>query len=241
MNSLCLAPAQLRDTMSRLAYFRDWSPAVVARLAANTMQFVVAKDCRMITQGDPAEHLYVVVSGQIRLFLPLSTGTERIVTLMAQGEGFGEACILTDSAFPYSVAACRDSHILAVHRQAYLREMNGSAEMKGSSLQLLARRLLFTLRDMEICAQPSSLQRVVRFLISQQADETIDQFEIRLPGRKRDIAAKLALSQETLSRMLTHLGQQGLIEVAGGVVKVASLARLRQIDAAICGKDALPA
>lgn len=236
MNSLCMAPAQRRDTMGRLAYFRGWDPALIARLAASSMQFVAPRDSRLLAQGDPADHLYVVISGQLRLFIPLPNGTERIITLLSPGEGFGEACILTGATLPYSVAACRDSHILAIHAEAFLHELNHSAEMQDSSLRLLARRLLFTLREMEICAQPSSLHRVVRFLVSHCPAGDAERCEITLPGRKRDIAAKLALTQATLSRMLGHLGQQGVIHVRGSLIEVVSLARLRQMDAALAGK-----
>lgn len=238
MNRLCVAPAQLRDTMSRLTYFHGWDAALVGRLAANANHYVVPRDACLVRHGEVAESLYVVVSGLVRLYIPLPNGAERVIALLGPGEGFGEASLLTGSAFNFSAAACRDSHVIAIAGPAYLGEMRHSDAMKGSSLALLARRLLFTLRDMEICAQPSSLRRVIRFLISLCPEDVHDEWELRLPGRKRDIAGQLALSQETLSRMLAHLGQQGVIEVDGSVIRVASLARLREMDALICGKEA---
>lgn len=237
MNSLCLPPAQLRDTMSRLAYFRGWDPALVSRLAANSKQFVVAKDTCPLAKGDMPEHMYVLVSGQLRLYIPLSNGSERIVTLVAPGEGFGEASLLTGLSLPYNVSACRDSHVIAIDAHAYLREVATTPAMMGAMLNLISMRLMVTLRDMEICSQPSSLQRVIRFLICHQPNADVEEIEIDLPGRKRDIAAKLGLTQETFSRVLGHLGQQGVITVNGGAVLINSLSRLRQMDVAICDKD----
>lgn len=109
------------------------------------------------------------------------------------------------------MAACRDNHILAIHAKAYLHELNHSTEKKGSSLSLFAWRLLFTLRDLEICAQPSSLQRVIRFLTSHRPRAASGRFDICLPGRKR------------------------------GIIEVVSLARLQQMDAALAARETLPA
>lgn len=237
MNSLRLPPAQLRDTMSRLAYFQGWEADLVARLAANSMQFVVQKDATPLNRGQRLAHMYVLVSGQVRLYIPLANGLERIVTLVAPGEGFGEASLLTDSDLPYNVSACRNSHVIAIDGHAYLRALNASPAMMGVTLDMISRRLMATLRDLDICSQPSSMQRVVRYLICNQPADGAEEFEIDLPARKRDIAAKLGLTQETLSRMLGQLGRDGLISVNGGSVRVNGLSRLQQADVAICAKD----
>jgi CRP-like cAMP-binding protein len=59
-----------------------------------------------------------------------------------------------------------------------------------------------------------------------------------LPGRKRDIAAKRGLTQETFSRMLSFLGQQGVIAMDGNAIRIGDGSMLRQMDASICAKEA---
>ncbi|NTV95461.1 MAG: Crp/Fnr family transcriptional regulator [Thiobacillus sp.] len=239
MNNLSMPPAHLRDTLSRLAYFRGWDAGVVGRLAAGASQHAVAKDMPVLTRGALPEQLYILVSGQVRLYLPLSNGMERIVSLVMPGEGFGEAAIMLNKPLPYGAAACRDSHIIAIGARAYQAELGTSPALLEHTLRLVAGQYQATLRDMEICAQPSSLQRVVRFLMNQETGSMLEGgYEFTLPGRKRDIAAKLGLTQETFSRMLSFLGQQGVIAMRGAAIRVGDGARLRQMDAAICAKVA---
>jgi CRP-like cAMP-binding protein len=237
MNNVTMPPAHLRDTMSRLAYFRAWDPGVVGRLAGGACQFAVTRDTPVLSRGDRAEYLYVVVSGQVRLVIPLSNGLERIVSLVMPGEGFGEIGLLLDAPLPYGVTACRDSHLVAIDARTYRRELASAPAMLECTLNLVARQFLSTLQDLDVCAQPSSLQRVVRFLMNSQPAASVgDGYEITLPGRKRDIAAKLGLTQETFSRMLSYLGQQGAISMAGNAIRIGDGAMLRRMDAAICGK-----
>ncbi|MFA5083135.1 MAG: Crp/Fnr family transcriptional regulator [Hydrogenophilaceae bacterium] len=238
MNNLSMPPAHLRDTLSRLAYFRGWDAGVLSRLAMGASQFGVSKDMPVLVRGDVPEHLYLVVSGQVRLFIPLSNGMERIVSLVMPGEGFGEVALLLSASLPYGVAACRDSHLIRINARTYLAELSGAPALLEQTLKLVAKQHQATLQDMEICSQPSSLLRVVRFLMNHKpCAEVDDGYEITLPGRKRDIAAKLGLTQETFSRMLSFLGQQGVIAMQGGAIRIGDGSKLRLMDASICAKE----
>lgn len=52
---------------------------------------------------------------------------------------------------------------------------------------------------------------------------------VKLTERKRDIASQLAITPETLSRLMRSLMRQGLINVAGYTVHVADLEGLRRL------------
>ncbi len=53
--------------------------------------------------------------------------------------------------------------------------------------------------------------------------------ELRLPGRKRELASQLGVTPETLSRLLRSFSHQGVISVAGYTVAVNDLAALRAL------------
>jgi DNA-binding transcriptional regulator LsrR (DeoR family) len=50
-----------------------------------------------------------------------------------------------------------------------------------------------------------------------------------LPARKQDIAAKLGLTQETLSRVLSFLDKQGLIQMHGAQICIEDGSKLTEI------------
>jgi CRP-like cAMP-binding protein len=54
---------------------------------------------------------------------------------------------------------------------------------------------------------------------------------VRLAERKRDIASQLAITPETLSRLMRSLTQSGVISVAGYTVQVLDTAALREVAA----------
>lgn len=239
MNFIPISSAQIQDTMARLSYFDCWGKDQLARLASGTKQFFLPKKEKLIGKGDLIDSLYVVVSGQVRLYIPLSNRSERVVSLVEQGQSLGEPCLIRAEPCPYEAVAGKDSHLFAIDAMVYRRELRDSPQLAERTMNLLARRLLDTLRDIEICAQPSSLQKVAHYLIQLRPaqsppSDAMHELEIRLPALKRDIAGKLGLSQETFSRMLGFMSQQGFIQLAGSKIRVEDWVRLHGLASAGC-------
>lgn len=214
--------------MGRLGCFEGWESDQLTRLAAAAKFLSFPKKEKLIGKGDLIGSLFVVISGRIRLHIPLSNGTERVIALLGQGESLGEPCIVMSEPCPYEVVACQHSHLIAIDAPTYRRELRRNPLMVERVLSLVSKRLLNTLRDIEICAQPTSVQRVASFINQLGPNDQTPAFEICLPGLKRDIAAKLGLRQETFSRMLTFLIGRGFIKVNGAHVRVDDRGRLRR-------------
>jgi CRP-like cAMP-binding protein len=68
-------------------------------------------------------------------------------------------------------------------------------------------------------------KRLVAWLLQQSEGRA----QLRLAERKRDIAAQLAITPETLSRMMRQLKEKGLIAVAGYTVQLLDLAGLQAL------------
>jgi CRP/FNR family transcriptional regulator, dissimilatory nitrate respiration regulator len=238
MNSLPLSSMQIREAMSRLAYFHGWDTEQLNRLASSARLLDLPRNTGLVRKGESLNTLYVVISGQIRLYLPLPDEAERVISMIAQGESFGEACLILDEASPFDAVTTRNSHVLAINAQAYRRELRLESAHMERTLKLVSKRMLNMLRDMEICSQRSSLQRVACFLLQYKPLVDTGPFEIQLPGRKRDIAAKLGLSQETFSRVLSFLAQQSIIRVKGGHILVENGEKLSMLSPTGCPKEA---
>jgi CRP-like cAMP-binding protein len=229
MNRLAISPARIPETLRRLAYFQAWPDASLERLAAGTKILPMTKNATVVRKGERIESLYVVVSGLVRLFMPLPNNMERVIALVGPGEGLGEACLILGENSPCHAVTGKDSHILAVDSRVYLRELDHDLVLARQALELISRRLLDSLRDAEICAQRSSVQRVASYLLLHRPSPEELTFTFQLPARKQDVAAKLGLTQETLSRVLGFLDKQGLIQVTAGRIRVEDAAKLALI------------
>jgi CRP-like cAMP-binding protein len=229
MNRLPIAFSRLPESMARLSYFHGWPGEALDRLASGAKIITLAKNDWVSRKGEPLQYLYVVMNGLIRLYLPLSNNMERVVSLVDKGNSFGEACLVLQEPCPYNAVAGKDSHLLAIDSMVFRRELGRHIDLSRQTMERISRHYMDTLRDTEICAQRSSVQRVASYLMLHQPTPDEDTFKISLPARKQDVAAKLGLTQETFSRVLSFLDKQGLIQVMGRQIHVENGRQLAQI------------
>jgi CRP/FNR family transcriptional regulator, dissimilatory nitrate respiration regulator len=229
MTRLPLSPALIPETMRRLPYFEDWPTEVLDRLAVGAKLISVPKNDVLAHKGQPLDQFYVLVSGLLRLYIPLPNNMERVVALIHHGEGMGEACLVLNENCPFHAVACKDSYLMAIDALVYRKELERNSTLAAKALQRVSKRLLETLHDTEICAQRSSVQRVACYLMKHQPTPPMPGFTFHLPARKQDIAAKLGLTQETLSRVLSFLDKQGVIQMNGAQISIADGSKLTEI------------
>ena len=229
MKKLPISPARISETLRRVSYFQSWPGVALERLAAGSKIITLPKHGAIARKNERPEFLYVVVSGLIRVFLPLPNNTERVLSLVGPGESVGEASLVLNEVCPYHAVASKDSHLLAIDAIVFRRELSKDIALTQQVLELVSRRYMENLRDTEICAQRSSVLRVASYLLQHRPSPEDNSFTFQLPARKQDIAAKLGLTQETLSRVLGVLDKQGLIHVNAGLIRVEDAPRLAQV------------
>ncbi len=241
MNAMPLSPLQISAILGRLGYFRDLHPATLSKLSAHSRQISVRRSEVVFTKGDPADALYVVVSGQVKLFLSQPNNTEKVVALVNHGESFGIASLWLGVPHAAHAVAKSDSHLLLLDRNVLIGQARQEPRLAECLMTDLSQRVMDLMRDMESCTPRSSLQRVSCYLLQHRPETGLGCYDILLPTTKRDIAAKLNLSQETLSRMFQLLSKEGAIEVQGRMIRVLDSRKLMHLNQVHCPPgDPLP-
>jgi CRP-like cAMP-binding protein len=226
MNTFPLSPSQISTILGRLGYFRDLQPATLRKLSAGARQITAKRGETVFSKGDPAEDLHVVVSGQVKLFLSLANKTEKVVAHVGHGESFGIASLWLDLPHAANALAQSDSHLLLLDRNTLISQTRQDPMLAECLMTDLSQRVMDLMRDMESCTPRSSLQRVSCYLLQHRPEPTLGSYDVLLSTSKRDVAAKLNLSQETLSRMFQLLSKEGAIEVQGRMIRVLNSQKL---------------
>src|SRR5207247_6551579 len=98
----------------------DVDPATLHRIAQLTEEIHVAGGATLISEGEPGDCFYVVVSGRLQIF-SVSQGAPRIVAEIGQHETVGEMAMLTGGARSATVRAVRDCRLIRFSRAAFDR------------------------------------------------------------------------------------------------------------------------
>lgn len=218
------------QTLRRLALFQELSDAQLQEIAAASYYVPLARGALLFQKGDAARGFYVVVQGQIKLAFASATGAEKIVELLGPGQSFGEALMFMNRPYPVFSQAVIDSTVIAIRQEPLLRLLDGEAGFARAMLAGLSRKLHSIVQDVEDYTTRSSAQRLIGYLLRHADEVQSGPVEILLPANRENIASRLNVAPETLSRIFKDLVDRGMISVDRRRVFLPDIARLRTFE-----------
>ena len=162
---------------------------------------------------------YVVISGRVKIFKLSPDGKEQILHIFEAGEPFGEVPVFTGQHFPANAEAMDKRRIFYFPRESFIDLIEGNPSIALNMLAVLSmrlRRFAALIDNLSLKEVPSRLAAYLIFL-SEQKEETTD---LELNITKSQLASLLGTIPETLSRILTKMSKQGIIQSNGPRIRI---------------------
>jgi len=183
-------------------------------LAAIIVDKTFKKGQIIFSEGDPGTGFYVVVDGRVKIYKLSMDGKEQILHLWGAGEPFGEVALFTGQNFPAFAETMEKTRIFYVPRQAFadLIEKNPSLALNLlATLSMRLHKFANLIEDLSLKEVSGRLAAHFIDLSRRQGDAN----SIKLDLAKGQLASLLGTIPETLSRTLTKMVRQGLIQTDG--------------------------
>ena len=171
-----LRRVQVHDALGRLV--RTSKKEVVEQLAARAQWLHLPRGELLMQKGDPADCLYVVVSGRLQAFVHDKEGQEKILGQIGFGETVGEMALLADDHRTAHVKALRDCDLARIGRDEFMEVASQHPEIVVTVARGLISRLSsrFTKstgsrRPRTFAIVPASPQVSVQALAKELAEE----------------------------------------------------------------------
>lgn len=171
----------------------------------------------LISEGEPADFLYVVLEGRVELY-GRTGGRESTMGMVTPVGTFILAAVIKDAVYLMSARTSLRSKILLIPsenvRDAFARD-DGFARAIVVELANCYRGVVKEHKDLKLRTAVERLaNRLLRFDREQGATGTLE-----LPFDKRTLASLLGMTPENLSRAFNTLRPYG-VEVDGGTVRM---------------------
>lgn len=161
--------------------------------------------------GDKGGTLFVLHTGRAKLFRLNANGKEQVLRLVEPGEFFGELSLFSSLPLTDNAQVLEATTMCTLQGERLKELMAKYASIAFKVMDELSRRLEKAENRIETISFSSVTKRVTDALL----DMSQGKEEILLPMTKGDLASQLGMSQETLSRKLTALQEEGLILLKG--------------------------
>lgn len=212
-----------------LPLFSDLEATELTRLAAGCQLRRYERGEMVFRMGEPCEAFYVVVTGQVKLFVLSPTGQEKVIELIAPGHSFAEALMFLNKPCVVTAQALADSLLLQVQRGVVNEELARDPRFALRMVAGLSRRLHGLVHDVQAYALQNGMQRVIGYLLRDfepDADLGGEALTVSLTVSKATVASRLSLTPEYFSRVLRELEEARLIEVDKRDIRILDVRRL---------------
>ncbi|MBS0334323.1 MAG: helix-turn-helix domain-containing protein [Proteobacteria bacterium] len=185
------------------------APAALAEVISRFgVMMTFGRNAEIYAQEAPAEHLFRVVSGVVRTASCDLDGRRHIGEFYYPGDLFGLEAAARHQYSAEAITACQVQMV----RQSAVRTLIGVEELDLAILGGLRRELQKAREHMRLLGLRNAREKVGAFLAALAGPGVAGGAD--LPMGRQDMADYLGLTIETVSRMLSQLQSEDVIEFA---------------------------
>jgi CRP-like cAMP-binding protein len=206
----------------------DQIAAVVDRFRAETFD----QDALIFLEGDPADRLWVVAAGQVKIVKHTSDGQENLLEVITPGEMFGGAGLLL-AVHPATAVAMTPTTTLSIEREPYLHLIRQYPDIALRIIYLLGERLqaAMKMRALAVERVDVRLANILLKLCDKAGAATNEGLRINLPLTRQDLADMAGTTIETAIRVMSRFRKENLVHTEpGGYIVVLDRERLQLLS-----------
>ncbi|MEW5853066.1 MAG: Crp/Fnr family transcriptional regulator [Myxococcota bacterium] len=207
-----------REYLRRVSIFATIPDRDLDTLAGAVAERSYEKDALIVGADDPGDSLFVIASGRVKVVLYGESGREVILSVLKEGDFFGEMSLLDNQPRSANVRAIEPSRMLILSREPFHSALRGGPHVAIPILAEMSRRLRRADESIASLALLDVYGRVARFLLDMAKQDGVqveDGVRIKERPTQQQIAAMVGTSRETVSRALNEFQRRGLIEMDG--------------------------
>ncbi|HSK87737.1 MAG TPA: Crp/Fnr family transcriptional regulator [Anaerolineales bacterium] len=218
--------------IGRLPFFRHLSSGAILEINRLFEDRDITAEQAIYFEGDPANYLYLVATGKVKLMRHAASGREVLLDILRGGEYFGNLAVLSGQGYSETAIAQTDCCILQISAQNFEQVLNRHPDVTMKVLKAVGQRLE---ESQEIVKQLSVYtveQRIAAALVrlAQKLGEPKQEgVLIQLPFSRQDLAAMTGTTVETVSRTMSRFSGEGLISTGRKWVSINDLSGLETI------------
>lgn len=200
--------------LTKIELFQGLSTRDLDVILAESQETTYDEDSFVFYQDDPAERIFVLKSGRIKLYQLSDDGQQVLMRVMTPGMMFAAISLVEGAVYPVSAEAAASSRVIFWSQKTLLGLMQRYPQLALNAIKVLAGHVReFQNRYRELATErvERRLARNVLRLASQTGRKTDEGVLLDLPLTRQDLAEMSGTTLFTVSRILTQWESQGLV------------------------------
>lgn len=205
------------DLLEHAPLFSVLHPGDLRILATKFHSVRYGKGEVIFREGEPAELLFLIGDGKVKLTNVSPRGAEMLIALLGRGEIFGELAVIERGPRVMDARAMADTRLYALPADVFWTMLENRPALARRLLELMARRLRRADRktqDLVFFDAPTRLARRLLELAEEHGEPMGDGDVIRLTVRvtQEEIAQMIGVTRSSANRLIASFAQRGWID-----------------------------
>jgi len=179
-------------------------------------------------QGDPAEEIYVLQEGRVRLVKQVRR-VERNVVVVRPGDVFGETALLGLGERPCSAVALTDCTVLSFEVSTFDVLVRSQSELALRLMRQLVRRVRDAEDQVENMLLRDGQSRIINVLLKLASEQPLIEGSVRLDVSPIDLSARAGVDVDTVKRGVHELREGEYIRVSDEQLEIPSIDALKEL------------
>ena len=179
---------------------------------------VYKKDNMILIEEEIGSTMFIILEGRVKISRISDDGREVILSILSEGDFFGEMSILDGQNRSANVVTLEDSKIMIIRREDFLQMLHDYPQIAINLLKELAQRLRRSDSQIKSLSLQNATGKVASTLL-RIADDSgkIHKGQVEIPRLppQQDLANMAGTSRETISRVLKSLAKDGHLKKEG--------------------------
>jgi CRP-like cAMP-binding protein len=211
--------------LQSIPYFADLTTSDISSIKSQMFEKRAERGELIVLEGDPAEALYFVASGVVKVLKTSPEGKEQILHIVRPGESFNDVAIFDGQPVPATAAAMGPVILYGITKSNMISLMKDHPQVAQNVTQVLAKRVRDLLSLVEDLSFKHVISRVAKILL-EHAGDGAGQGE-RLT--QQDMAAMAGTAREVIGRSLRSLEDEGAIKLDRHRIVITDREALKEI------------
>lgn len=184
-------------------------------------------------EGDRADKFYILNSGKIKIYKNNREGKEQILYILVEGDFIGDLNLLKKGHFQFNAEAIEEVGVCILTKDDFDIIVRNNPEISLRILENLHDRLVSLENLVQTLSTKDVEARIAGLLVSfaeSFGTEEEGKVLIDLPLNREEMANFIGVTRETISRKLTSLQEEGMIELVGSrKIRIKDISTLRSL------------
>lgn len=190
-------------------------------------------------EEETGNYMYLVLSGKVKVAKSGAGGKETILAIHRAGDFFGEMSLLDGKTAPATVSAMEDSKIISVSGTDFHKYLLNNQKVMLQIIQVLCARLrqVWQTQSLSSSTADARIRMGVYQLAKKHGIRDAHGTIIDLKITHQELAEMVGTSRETVTRVLTRLREQGIIEIDQRRITLLDPKALLEPEEAVVGRQ----